>query len=182
MPSIPFGEQDAGLDSGRSRIEGAESREHHKVVASTKEVWLVRYIAIFGDCIIKKDLSSCCISYCFEYNEEHNCELSGSGKATKTVDNLCLTLWKISIVWVLPVCWPSFHYLLDFLPALQLLFVNFFSISKDCISNGTLLPASLYFTDCKSWNSSYHSGSEDKLSKMFDTAVHTECVSFCHCS
>ncbi|KAM5179662.1 ankyrin repeat and SAM domain-containing protein 1A isoform 2-T2 [Mantella aurantiaca] len=37
MPSIPVGEQDASLDSGRSRIEGAESRERHKVLASTKE-------------------------------------------------------------------------------------------------------------------------------------------------
>ncbi|XP_068125514.1 ankyrin repeat and SAM domain-containing protein 1A isoform X3 [Hyperolius riggenbachi] len=37
MPSIPIGEQDAGLDSSRSRIEGAECRERHKVLASTKE-------------------------------------------------------------------------------------------------------------------------------------------------
>ncbi|XP_073472117.1 ankyrin repeat and SAM domain-containing protein 1A isoform X2 [Aquarana catesbeiana] len=37
MPSIPVGEQDTGLDSGRSRIEGAESRERHKVLVSTKE-------------------------------------------------------------------------------------------------------------------------------------------------
>ncbi|KAM9320208.1 ankyrin repeat and SAM domain-containing protein 1A [Gastrophryne carolinensis] len=37
MPSIPVGEQDPGLDSGRSRIDVAEIRDRHKALASTKE-------------------------------------------------------------------------------------------------------------------------------------------------
>nr|DBA33836.1 TPA: hypothetical protein GDO54_001463 [Pyxicephalus adspersus] len=37
LPYIPVGEQDVSLYSGRSRIEGTESRERHKMLTSTKE-------------------------------------------------------------------------------------------------------------------------------------------------
>ncbi|XP_071993289.1 ankyrin repeat and SAM domain-containing protein 1A isoform X2 [Engystomops pustulosus] len=37
MPSISLGERDTGFDSGRSRSEGSESKDHRKVHASMKE-------------------------------------------------------------------------------------------------------------------------------------------------
>ncbi|XP_063810989.1 ankyrin repeat and SAM domain-containing protein 1A isoform X3 [Pseudophryne corroboree] len=37
LPSIPLGDQDAGMESGRSRVESTESRERHKRLESTKE-------------------------------------------------------------------------------------------------------------------------------------------------
>ncbi|XP_040280086.1 LOW QUALITY PROTEIN: ankyrin repeat and SAM domain-containing protein 1A [Bufo bufo] len=37
MPSIPFGDRNTGFDSRKSRSDGSESREHHKVLTSVKE-------------------------------------------------------------------------------------------------------------------------------------------------